>query len=167
MSLITPDFGLLFWMTLIFGIVFFLLAKFGFPVITGMVDKRRERIEKSIAAAAEAEEKLASLSQEHARMVEQTRLEQGRILQEAAEARDRIVAQAKQQASDEASKILEKAKLEISAERESALKDIRKQVALLSVNVAEKIVRKDISTEAGQIDLIERLVEEASRTKPS
>lgn len=154
-------------MTLIFGIVFFLLAKFGFPVITGMVDKRRERIEKSIAAAAEAEEKLASLSQEHARMVEQTRLEQGRILQEAAEARDRIVAQAKQQASDEASKILEKAKLEIAAERESALKDIRKQVALLSVNVAEKIVRKDISTEAGQIDLIERLVEEASRTKPS
>lgn len=167
MSLITPDFGLLFWMTLIFGIVFFLLAKFGFPVITGMVDKRQERIEKSIAAAAEAEEKLASLSQEHARMVEQTRLEQGRILQEAAEARDRIVAQAKQQASDEASKILEKAKLEIAAERESALKDIRKQVALLSVNVAEKIVRKDISTEAGQIDLIERLVEEASRTKPS
>ena len=154
-------------MTLIFGIVFFLLAKFGFPVITGMVDKRQERIEKSIAAAAEAEEKLASLSQEHARMVEQTRLEQGRILQEAAEARDRIVAQAKQQASDEASKILEKAKLEIAAERESALKDIRKQVALLSVNVAEKIVRKDISTEAGQIDLIERLVEEASRTKPS
>ena len=167
MSLITPDFGLLFWMVLIFGIVFGLLAKFGFPVITGMVDKRRERIEKSIAAAAEAEEKLASLSQEHARMVEQTRLEQGRILQEAAEARDRIVAQAKQQASDEASKILEKAKLEIAAERESALKDIRKQVALLSVNVAEKIVRKDISTEAGQIDLIERLVEEASRTKPS
>ena len=167
MSLITPDFGLLFWMVLIFGIVFFLLAKFGFPVITGMVDKRRERIEKSIAAAAEAEEKLASLSQEHARMVEQTRLEQGRILQEAAEARDRIVAQAKQQASDEASKILEKAKLEIAAERESTLKDIRKQVALLSVNVAEKIVRKDISTEAGQIDLIERLVEEASRTKPS
>lgn len=167
MSLVTPDFGLLFWMVLIFGIVFFLLAKFGFPVITGMVDKRRERIEKSIAAAAEAEEKLASLSQEHARMVEQTRLEQGRILQEAAEARDRIVAQAKQQASDEASKILEKAKLEIATERESALKDIRKQVALLSVNVAEKIVRKDISTEAGQIDLIERLVEEASRTKPS
>ena len=167
MSLITPDFGLLFWMVLIFGIVFFLLAKFGFPVITGMVDKRQERIEKSIAAAAEAEEKLATLSQEHARMVEQTRLEQGRILQEAAEARDRIVAQAKQQASDEASKILEKAKLEIAAERESALKDIRKQVALLSVNVAEKIVRKDISTEAGQIDLIERLVEEASRTKPS
>ena len=167
MSLITPDFGLLFWMVLIFGIVFFLLAKFGFPVITGMVDKRQERIEKSIAAAAEAEEKLASLSQEHARMVEQTRLEQGRILQEAAEARDRIVAQAKQQASDEASKILEKAKLEIAAERESALKDIRKQVALLSVNVAEKIVRKDISTEAGQIDLIERLVDEASRTKPS
>ena len=110
MSLITPDFGLLVWMVLIFGIVFFILAKFGFPMITGMVDKRAERIGDSISKAREAEEKLAALAQEQEKMIEQTRLEQGRILKEAAEARDAMVAQAKEQAAEEASKILEKAK---------------------------------------------------------
>ena len=167
MSLITPDFGLLFWMTLIFGIVFFILAKFGFPMITGMVDKRRERIEDSITKAKEAEERLASLADEQARMIEQTRLEQNRILNEAAEARDRIVAQAKEQATEEASKIIDHAKVEIAAERETALRDIRRQVAILSVNVAEKIVRKDLGTDAGQMELIDKLVDEVSRVKPN
>ncbi len=167
MSLITPDFGLLFWMVLIFGIVFFILAKFGFPMITGMVDKRRERIEDSIAKAKEAEERLASLADEQARMIEQTRLEQNRILNEAAEARDRIVAQAKEQATEEASKIIDHAKVEIAAERETALRDIRRQVAILSVDVAEKIVRKDLGTDAGQMELIDKLMDEASRVKPN
>ena len=167
MSLVTPDFGLLFWMVLIFGIVFFILAKFGFPMITGMVDKRRERIEDSIAKAKEAEERLASLADEQARMIEQTRLEQNRILNEAAEVRDRIVAQAKEQASEEASKIIDHAKVEIAAERETALRDIRRQVAILSVDVAEKIVRKDLGTDAGQMELIDKLLDEASRVKPN
>ena len=165
MSLITPDFGLLFWMVLIFGIVFGLLAKFGFPVITGMVDKRKERIDSSIAKAAEAERRLAALAEEQARMIEQTKLEQGRILKEASEARDRIVEQAKAQASEEAGKILDHAKVEIAAERETALRDIRRQVALLSVSVAEKIVRKDLDTTAGQLELVDRLVDEASKAK--
>lgn len=167
MSLITPDFGLLFWMTLIFGIVFFLLAKFGFPMITGMVDRRRERIEDSIAKAKEAEERLSSLAEEQARLIEQTRLEQSRIISEASETRDRIVAQAKEQASEEASKIIDHAKVEIAAERETALRDIRRQVAILSVDVAEKIVRKDLGTEAGQMELVDRLIDEASGVKPS
>lgn len=167
MSLITPDFGLLFWMVLIFGIVFFLLAKFGFPIITGMVDQRQERIEESIAKAREAEEKLSTLAEEQTRMIEQTRLEQGRILKEATDARDKIVAQAKEQASDEAAKILAQAKVEIASERESALRDIRRQVAELSVSVAEKIVRKDLGTEAARMDMVDRLVEEASRIKPN
>ena len=153
------------WMVLIFGIVFFLLAKFGFPMITGMVDRRKERIEDSIAKAAEAERRLASLSEEQARMIEQTRLEQGRILQEASEARDRIVAQAREQASEEAAKIIDHAKVEIAAERETALRDIRRQVALLSVNVAEKIVRKDLDTSAGHLELVDRLVDEASKAQ--
>ena len=167
MSLITPDFGLLFWMVLIFGIVFLILAKFGFPMITGMVDKRRERIDESIAKAKEAEERLASLSEEQARMIEQTRLEQNRILGEATEARDRIVAQAREQASEEAAKIIEHAKVEIAAERESALRDIRRQVAVLSVNVAEKLVRKELDTDAGQMELIDKLVDEASGVRPN
>ena len=106
MSLITPDFGLLVWMTLIFGIVFFVLAKWGFPMITGSVEKRAQRIGDSIKAAKEAEEKLRNLAEEQSRMIEETRQEQSRILKEAAASRDNIVEQAKVQAREEASRIL-------------------------------------------------------------
>lgn len=103
MSLITPDFGLLVWMTLIFGIVFFVLAKWGFPMITGSVEKRAQRIGESIKAAKEAEERLRNLAEEQSRMIEETRQEQSRILKEAAASRDNIVEQAKVQAREEAS----------------------------------------------------------------
>ena len=88
MSLITPDFGLLFWMVLIFGIVFFVLAKFGFPVITSMVQKRSDHIAESLRKAQEAQDKLEGLAAEQTKMIEQTRLEQKRILKEASQARD-------------------------------------------------------------------------------
>ena len=165
MSLITPDFGLLFWMVVIFGIVFFLLAKFGFPVITNAVQKRSDHIAESLQAAQQAEERLAGMAEEHARMIEETRLEQSRILKEASEAREAIIAKAKEEASAEAAKLLEHAKVEIAAERESAIRDIRRQVAMISVEVAEKIVRKDLEGEDGQLSMIDRMVEEASRAQ--
>lgn len=102
MSLITPDFGLLVWMTLIFGIVFFVLAKWGFPMITGSVEKRAQRIGESIKAAKEAEERLRNLAEEQSRMIEEARQEQSRILKEASASRDSIVEQAKDQARAEA-----------------------------------------------------------------
>ena len=164
MSLITPDFGLLFWMTLIFGIVFFLLAKFGFPMITGMVDERSKRINDSIAKAKEAEQRLATLAEEQSRMIEQTRLEQGRLLREVSESREQIIAQAKVQAEAEASKILADARVRINEERENAVRDIRRQVSLISVEVAQKIVRKELSSDGAQQELLDKLVDEASRT---
>ena len=161
MSLITPDFGLLVWMTLIFGIVFFVLAKFGFPVITGMVDKRSERINESIAKAREAEERLGALSEEQARMLKEARQEQARILKEASDARESMMAKAREDAGEEARKIIEHAKTQIAAETESAMRDLRRQVSLLSVEVAEKIVRKSLDTTPEQLALIDRLVDEA------
>ena len=160
MSLITPDFGLLFWMVVIFGLVFFLLAKFGFPVITQAVQKRSDHIAESLKAADEAEARLAGMAEEHARMLEETRLEQSRILKEASEARASIIAQAREEAQQEAAKVLEHAKVEIAAERESAI-----QVAMISVEVAEKIVRKDLEGDGGQQALIDRMVDEASQAQ--
>ena len=165
MSLITPDFGLLFWMVVIFGIVFFLLAKFGFPVITKAVQTRSDHIADSLKAADEAQARLAGLAEEQAKMIEETRLEQSRILKEASESRERIIAQAKEEAAAEAAKLLDHAKVEIAAERESAIRDIRRQVAMISVEVAEKIVRKDLDGEDGQLSMIDRMVEEASRAQ--
>ena len=160
MSLITPDFGLLVWMTLIFGIVFFVLAKWGFPMIIDSVQKRADRINDSIRQAREAEEKLRNLASEQAAIVEDARKEQSRILKEAANARDKMVEQAKVQAQDEASKILEQARVQIAAEKESALRDIRKEVALLSVNVAEKVLRKELDSDKEQDGLVGRFIHE-------
>ena len=94
MSLLIPDSGLLFWMLLIFAIVFVILAKFGFPVITKMIAKRRDHINDSLRLAEEAEVKLGQMKQEHARIIAQAREEQNRILKEAAQERDNIIRQA-------------------------------------------------------------------------
>lgn len=152
-------------MTLIFGIVFFILAKFGFPLITGMVDKRSERIAESIAKAKEAEEKLSTLTEQQNQMLEQTRLEQARILSEASEVRDNMIAKAREEAGQEAAKVIEQARRQISAEKEAALRDIRRQVSALSVEVAEKIIRKELDQTSEQLSLIDKLYDEAAGLK--
>ena len=98
MFLVTPDTGLLLWMVIIFGIVFFILAKYGFPVITRMVEKRSEHINTSLRLAREAQEKVRSLSEEQARLIEETRKEQARLIKEAVDTKDRMIAQAKEEA---------------------------------------------------------------------
>ncbi|MBO6096531.1 MAG: F0F1 ATP synthase subunit B [Bacteroidales bacterium] len=165
MNLVTPDFGLLFWMVVIFGLVFFLLAKFGFPIITDMVDKRSAKIAQSLKDADEIEARMASWKQEHAQMMEEVRREQSAILREATETKAKIVADAKAQAKAEADKILAEAKQQIAAEKESALRDVRKEVALLSVQVAEKVLREELKDEGSQRAFIDKLVDEASEAK--
>ena len=160
MSLITPDFGLLVWMTLIFGIVFFVLAKWGFPMITDSVQKRADRINESIKKAREAEESLRNLAAEQDALVEKARKEQAAILKEAAASRDSLIEQAKVQARDEAAKILDQARTQIASEKESALRDVRKEVAVLSVAVAEKVLRKDLDDDSSRDELLGRLIDE-------
>ena len=162
MNLMLPDSGLLFWMTIIFAIVFFLLAKFGFPVITGMVEKRTRRIDEAIGAAREAEERLKGLSAEQERLIAEARAEQARILQETAAERDRMLVQAQEQAREEAGRIMEETKARIAEEKEAALRDVRREVARLSVAVAEKIIRKELSDDRSQMELIDKIIEETA-----
>ena len=163
MNLITPDTGLLFWMVVIFGLVFFLLWKFGFPIITEMVDKRSRTIEKSLKDAHEIEARMGQMVEEHARMLDETRKEQAKILREATDSRNKILADAKAQAQEEAAKILADARTEIAAEKEAALRDVRKEVAVLSVSIAEKILQKELANDGEQKEYIDRMVEEAVR----
>ena len=163
MNLVTPDAGLLFWMVVIFGLLFFLLWKFGFPVITSMVEKRNSTIEKSLKDAHEIEARMGQMVEEHARMLDEARKEQAQILREATDTRNKILAQAKDEAREEASKILADARTEIEAEKEAALRDVRREVAVLSVSIAEKILRKELADDRAQRDYIDRMVEEAVR----
>lgn len=160
MNLMLPDSGLLFWMTIIFVIVFLILAKFGFPVITGMVEKRTRRIDEALSAARKAEDAIAHLSQEQERIIAETKAQQAAILQEAAAERERIIASAQDQAREEAGRIVEEARQRINEEKEAALKDARKELALISLAVADKVLRKELSDDKAQKELVDRLVDE-------
>jgi len=163
MSLVTPDFGLLFWMVIIFGVVFFLLAKYGFPIISKGVESRSAKIEKSLKDADEIEARMEAWKSDEAKMMEEVRRQQAEILRDAAQTRERIIADAKEEAHQQAGKILESARKEIEAEKESALRDIRKEVALLGVSVAEKVLRNELSDEKTSAAFMDSLVDEASR----
>lgn len=160
MGLLTPDPGTVFWMIIIFGVVFFILAKYAFPVILGMVEERKRYIDQSLEAARQANEQLAQVREETERMLAEAREEQTRILKDAAQTRDRVIKEARVRAQLEAQKALEETRLQIVAEKESALNDIRRQVAMLSVDVAEKILRKNLQTEPEQLELVDRLIDE-------
>lgn len=164
MNLITPDGGLLFWMVVIFAIVFFLLAKFGFPIITSAVEKRSERIADSLVKADEVERRVAEMDAERGKMLEETRREQAKMLKEASDTRDLILEKAKADAAEETARMIEHARMQIEADRRSAEADMRRQIAMLSVDVAEKVLRKTLASSSEQSALIDRLVDEAAKT---
>lgn len=163
MNLLLPESGLLFWMTIIFAIVFFVLAKFGFPVITGMVEKRSRRINESLEAARVAEEAIENLNRTKEQVLTETRTEQDRLMKEAAAERDLFMQQAQAQAREEADRILMEAREKIRQEKEDALRDIRREVAVISMAVAEKVLRKELSSDKEQQELMDRLVKEMTK----
>ena len=141
MNLMLPDSGLLFWMTIIFLIVFFVLAKFGFPIITGMVEKRNKRISDSLEAARIAEDAIAHLTEEQERIISETRASQAKLMQEAAAERDMMIAQAQDKAREEAQKVMD-------------------EVAKLSMAIAEQVIRKELSSDDAQKALVDKLLNE-------
>ena len=162
-SILTPDLGLLFWMLLAFLVVFFVLAKFGFPAITVMVEKRKNYIDESLKKAHEASLKLENIKQESEAILQEAREKQASILKEATATREAIVAKAQTQAKDEGARLLTDAKAEIENEKRQAIGEIRSQVAELSVKIAEKILREKLSADDKQMDLIDKLLDEVSK----
>ena len=164
MSLLLPDSGLLFWMTLVFLVVFFVLWKWGFPSIIKMVNERKEYIDESLAKAEEANLRLANIQKPGEELLMEAREKQAQILREASETRDTIVGQAQEKAHEESARILSEAKAEIESQKQAAIRDIRAQVAELSVQIAEKILQKELSTSAEQTQLIDRLLDDVTST---
>lgn len=162
MRLITPDFGLLFWMLVSFAIVFFVLAKWGFPIITRMVDKRRKYIDDSLGAAREANERLAGIEEESKRLIADAERRQAEIVRNAAEQSKQIIEQARNEAQAQTTLQMENATKQIDIMRRRALGDLRAEVAMLSVEVAEKVLRADLSDKARQEQLIDRLIDETN-----
>ena len=165
MSLLTPDSGLLFWMLISFGIVVFVLAKFGFPIILKMVEERTNFIEESLLKAEKARTELDSVKAEAELILEKARNEHQQIMNEASQLREALIQEAKTKAIGEADKIIENAKLQIQSEKEIAIRDIRKQVAGLSVDIAEKVLRNKLDKKEEQLGMIQRLIDEMNIPK--
>ena len=164
-SILTPDLGLLFWMLLAFLVVFGVLAKFGFPAITQMVEERKQYIDDSLRKAHEASERLENIKQEGEAILQEAREKQAQILKEAAETRENIVETAQQKAREEGARLLSEARAEIEQEKQAAIADIRRQVAELSVEIAEKVLKENLKGDKEQMRLIDRMLNEVYSNK--
>ena len=147
-AILTPDLGLLFWMLLAFAVVFFVLAKYGFPAIVGMVEERNRYIEDSLKKAHEAQERLANIEKEGESILQEARAKQ-----------------AQEKARAEGARLLEDARVAIDQEKKAAIADIRQQVAALSVGIAEKVLKQSLKDDKAQMDLIDRMLDDVSTDK--
>lgn len=161
MSLLLPEAGLLFWMLIAFGVVFFILYKYGFPVITSMIDERKKFIDEALDNAKLANAKLAGIEEQSRLILEKANDEQVKILREAVVARDKIIKEAQEKAEQEGTKMLAVAREQIRQEKEDALREIRAQVAELSIAIAEKVVRKELSDDTAHEAYMDSLLDEA------
>ena len=161
MSFLLPEAGLLFWMLVAFGVVFFILYKYGFPVITSMIDERKKYIDEALENAKLANEKLAGIEEQSRQILENANAEQVNILREAVVARDNLIKEAQAKAEMESAKILTMAREQIKQEKEEALRDIRAQVAELSISIAEKVIRKELANDKEHEVFMNSLLDEA------
>uniref|UniRef100_UPI003FEE4FB6 F0F1 ATP synthase subunit B n=1 Tax=Prevotella sp. TaxID=59823 RepID=UPI003FEE4FB6 len=161
-SILTPNPGLLFWMLLAFLVVFFVLARYGLPAILNMVDQRNQYINENLQKAQQAALQLENIKQESESLIQEAREKQASILKEAAATRDAIVEKAQEKAHEEGARILAEAKAEIENQKQVAINEIRKQVAILSVEVSGKILRKKLSADDAQMDYINGMLDEVT-----
>ena len=164
-SFLTPNFGLLFWMLIAFLVVSVILAKFGFPAILHMVEERKRYIDESLISAREANEKLANIKSEGEEILKEAQLRQSQILKDATTTRDKIISEAKEKAQFEANRIIEDARVQIIADQERAIRESREQVADLSIQIAGKILSKNLERDEEQQAWINQLLDEMSVTK--
>ena len=160
MSLLTPDIGIIFWMVLSFAIVFGILAKFGFPVITKSVDERRDYIQQSLSKADEANKMLESIKLQSDEILNDTRKHQSEIIKQATVEADRIIRKAKDDAVIQSKQKLDETIRLIELQKQKAVGEIRSQVSLLSVAVAEKILRRQLDSQDDHDQLVSLFLDE-------
>ncbi len=162
MDLITPGLGLLFWQTMTFLIVLFIVGKFAWKPIMKALHERESNIADALNAASEAKEEMAKLNASNEQLMAEARIERDNMLKDAKKATDAMIAEAKETASKEGDKMLTAAKEAIEIEKKAAMAEVKNQVASVSLEVAEKLLRKELSSKDAQKDLVESLLGETS-----
>ncbi len=160
MELLTPELGLFFWTLLAFLIVFFILKKFAWKPILNALNERETGIAESIAAADRVRKEMAQMQNESEKLLAQAREERTTMLREAKETRDRMVNEAKEAAKVEANKIISDAQQQIHQQKMAALTEVKNEIGKLAIEVAEKVLRKQLSTVEAQNAYANQLAEE-------
>tara|TARA_B100001059_G_scaffold133278_1_gene133375 strand:- start:45 stop:539 length:495 start_codon:yes stop_codon:yes gene_type:complete len=159
MDLVTPEFGLIFWTLITFLALLFILKKFAWKPILGAVSEREKGIRDALASAVEARKEMEDLQADNERILKEARVEREAMLKEARELKNKMIDDAKQDAKLEGNKLITQAQAAIEAEKKAAIADLKSQVAKISISIAEKVVREELSNPGKQEKLVESMLD--------
>lgn len=160
MDLLLPGEGLLFWQAVVFILLVIFLAKFAWKPILSSLKEREESIQQALDSAVKAKEEMAKLTAGNEELLKQARLERDKIIRDARDAANRLIDVAQTEAKKSADKLIEDAKAVINTEKAAALRDVKAQVALFSLQIAEKLIKKNLSSDQAQKDLVSEYLKE-------
>ncbi len=159
-SVIKPDLGLIFWTTLIFLLFWFMIGKFAFKPIANALRKREYDIQNALDQAEIAKQEMSKLQADNEKLLQQAREERTKILKEANDVKNEIITEAKTKAKVEADKIVTSARLEIENQKKAAISEVKNQVGAIALEIAEKVIKKDLSNDANQSSFVNQLVDD-------
>ena len=162
MDLVTPEFGLIFWTSITFLVLLFILKKFAWKPILGAVSEREKGIKDALASAVEARKEMENLQADNERILKEARVEREAMLKDARELKNKMIDDAKKDAKIEANKLITQAQAAIEAEKKAAIADLKSQVAQISISIAEKVVREELSNTEKQEKLVESMLDNAT-----
>ena len=162
MDLITPEFGLFFWQTIVFLVLIFVMAKFAWKPILGAVNKREESINDALASAEEARKEMQNLKADNEQLLKEARADRDAILKEAREIKEKIITEATEDAQKKADRIVAQAQENIKLEKQAAMTELKNHVATLSIEIAEKVIRKELSSDEKQHQMIDKMLGDVS-----
>ena len=154
--------GLFFWQTVIFILLIFLLKKYAWKPILDAVNEREEGIKNALLSAEKAKEEMASLQSDNEETLKKARAERDLLLKEAREMKQQLIDEAKNEAQTEAKKIIAQAQTTIQNEKKAAISDLKNQVAILSIDIAEKVLKEKLSDDKTQMNLVKDLVKDVT-----
>lgn len=163
MELVSPGFGLIFWMLVSFSILLFITFKYIWPAILGGLKEREEEIANSLEEAKKAREEMKALQSDNQALIKEARNQHDEILKEAKASKDEILKEAKQQATLEGQRLVEDAKKRIQQEKMAAITELKKEVADLSISIAEKLIKTELSADTKKKDLMDKLIKDADK----
>lgn len=162
MELVKPSIGLIFWMVVSFSIILFLLKKFAWSPILNMVKEREESIDAALKSAEQAKAEMKSLKSENERILAEARNERDILLKEARDIKEKIIGEAKTIATSEGERLLKAARENIENEKMAAITELKNQVAVLSIEIAEKILKAELASDDKQKSLVKNLLQDVN-----